>query len=49
MGDVTHVLLEDGPASQLESIEFVPGAAGAPGTYQLWSARPAPAASSSAG
>ena len=38
VGDVAHVLLYTGTSSQLASVQYVPGS---PGTYQLWSARPA--------
>ncbi|MBI3463620.1 MAG: hypothetical protein HY000_11265, partial [Planctomycetes bacterium] len=37
VGDAAHILLQNGAASQLASVEYVHGA---PGTYQLWSARP---------
>jgi hypothetical protein len=38
-GDLVHVLLFEGSATQLVSAEYVPGS---PGTYRLWSARPGP-------
>ncbi len=37
-GNVTHILLFDGASSELVSVEY---ASGSPGTYQLWSERPA--------
>ena len=41
-GDVVHVLLDKGsPQAKLASIEYVPGIAGSPGTYQFWTERPA--------
>ncbi len=38
VGAITHVLLFQGTSSQLASIEYIPGS---PGTYQVWSGRPA--------
>ncbi|MBW3543628.1 MAG: DNRLRE domain-containing protein, partial [Planctomycetes bacterium] len=39
-GDLAHILLERDSGTELASIEYVPGANGLPGTYQLWSVRP---------
>ncbi len=39
-GGVTHILLYRPNDLRLASVQYVPGVAGAPGTYELWSARP---------
>ena len=43
VGGLAHILLERTSSSRLASIEYVPGS---PGTYRLWSVRPATAAPS---
>ena len=40
VGDVVHVLMQRTSATELRSIQFVPGASGSPGTYQFWSTQP---------
>ncbi len=40
VGPVTHILLKEDQSTRLASVEYVPPSNGAPGTYQLWSARP---------
>ena len=37
LGDVTHILLENGSSSKMASVEYVPGS---PGSYRLWTDRP---------
>jgi hypothetical protein len=43
-GSLVHVLLFDDDQSQLASVQYAPGAPGQPGSYQPWTARPAPVA-----
>jgi len=38
--EVVHIFLEKNNTSKLASIQYIPGAGGAPGVYQPWSVRP---------